>query len=293
MNSMFTWYANAARCFVYLADVSSTELPPQPQAIEWVSRGWTLQELLAAGWQTTVFFNRDWQFLGSKRDLRTAIEQRARISPKHLEDHTSACAAVKLSCQASFVEDRVYSLLGLFDNMQLDIQYGAGRAQSVFQEFQEKIIAGTRDESIFAWQAPLAKSHSMIAPSIECFRDAGNLTIDSPKYRPRSLNAHRVAQGTLVFRLPTVSRFSTVFIRPGDRHFIQSKTMTSYDVTLNCWRTDGDDDNDTACVQLSKDKTSGVWRRSNCAELDWVKSVRNSSAVVGHDRTMEFQIPYD
>jgi hypothetical protein len=60
INSMFRWYQNAAKCYVYLSDVSSpafdtndesSQLPCESalQKSRWFTRGWTLQELLAPG----------------------------------------------------------------------------------------------------------------------------------------------------------------------------------------------------------------------------------------------------
>src|SRR5947207_7099939 len=58
INSMFRWYQNAAKCYVYLLDVSITKRKARDQFAEftwesafrtsrWFARGWTLQELLA------------------------------------------------------------------------------------------------------------------------------------------------------------------------------------------------------------------------------------------------------
>jgi hypothetical protein len=57
INSMFLWYRNAAKCYVYLSDVlleKSIESLPSPQTWKlafqcsmWFTRGWTLQELIA------------------------------------------------------------------------------------------------------------------------------------------------------------------------------------------------------------------------------------------------------
>jgi hypothetical protein len=58
INSMFRWYRNATRCYVYLSDVSSPSVGgnhksnPRPwesdfRKSRWFTRGWTLQELLA------------------------------------------------------------------------------------------------------------------------------------------------------------------------------------------------------------------------------------------------------
>ena len=62
INSMFHWYQNAAKCYVYLSDVSavkSTQLQWQSAFVRsrWFTRGWTLQELLAP--RSVEFFSRD------------------------------------------------------------------------------------------------------------------------------------------------------------------------------------------------------------------------------------------
>jgi hypothetical protein len=54
-DSMFRWYRNANRCYVYLSDVSTTKRNVSGQftwerafqGIRWFTRGWTLRELLA------------------------------------------------------------------------------------------------------------------------------------------------------------------------------------------------------------------------------------------------------
>jgi hypothetical protein len=58
INSMFRWYQNATRCYVYLPDVSvcnpqdgdsewSPRWKPEFRRSKWFTRGWTLQELIA------------------------------------------------------------------------------------------------------------------------------------------------------------------------------------------------------------------------------------------------------
>jgi hypothetical protein len=93
---MFRWYRNAARCYVYLSDVSNQpvavsrghsdssargdvaysqrESKSTLQRSRWLTRGWTLQELLAPS--TVEFFSREGIKLGDKlllvEDLRKA-----------------------------------------------------------------------------------------------------------------------------------------------------------------------------------------------------------------------------
>jgi hypothetical protein len=66
ITSMFAWYQNAAKCYVYLSDVSTTKRKVSDQSSEciwepafrvcrWFTRGWTLQELLALTPNARVF----------------------------------------------------------------------------------------------------------------------------------------------------------------------------------------------------------------------------------------------
>jgi hypothetical protein len=55
INSMFRWYQNATRCYVYLSDVSKSDTAADDERVSkeafrksrWFTRGWTLQELIA------------------------------------------------------------------------------------------------------------------------------------------------------------------------------------------------------------------------------------------------------
>jgi hypothetical protein len=57
INSMFTWYRNAAVCYAYLSDIRPQvfqwESPTPFTSSLWFTRGWTLQELIAP---STIIF---------------------------------------------------------------------------------------------------------------------------------------------------------------------------------------------------------------------------------------------
>ncbi|KAF2195847.1 HET-domain-containing protein, partial [Zopfia rhizophila CBS 207.26] len=78
INSMFRWYQNAAKCYVYLSDVSAAKRKasdevskstwePAFRESRWFTRGWTIQELLAP--HSVEFFSREGKQLGNKRTL--------------------------------------------------------------------------------------------------------------------------------------------------------------------------------------------------------------------------------
>jgi hypothetical protein len=82
INSMFQWYKDAARCYVFLSDVSvltATE-PVQRsdweasfRASAWFTRGWTLQELIAP--VSVEFFSCEGQRIGDKTSLDQLIHE--------------------------------------------------------------------------------------------------------------------------------------------------------------------------------------------------------------------------
>src|SRR5437762_452334 len=94
INSMFRWYHNAARCYVYLSDVSvggsikNGEFSqwiwePAFQKSRWFARGWTLQELIAPA--SVEFFSVEWARLGDKKSLEQQIHDITGITPQALQ----------------------------------------------------------------------------------------------------------------------------------------------------------------------------------------------------------------
>ena len=151
INSMYSWYAEAEICFVYLADVRLPGHPIKDSA--WVSRGWTLQELIAP--RRMSFYDTDWNFLGTKKDLTDTLADATGIDLDVLTSRSrpSSCSiAQRMSWAAHRVtertEDRAYSLLGLFD-VNIPMLYGEG--EKAFLRLQEEIVKYSDDQSIFAW----------------------------------------------------------------------------------------------------------------------------------------------
>jgi hypothetical protein len=147
INSMFRWYRDAARCFVYLSDVSITGGLLQDgdksklswkQAFEnsrWFTRGWTLQELLAS--VSVQFFSREGNLLGDKESLEPEIHSITKIPIPALRkgapfdqfdvDERLRWAAKR---QTTREEDWAYCLLGIF-GVFMPLLYGEGRDNSV------------------------------------------------------------------------------------------------------------------------------------------------------------------
>ncbi|KAH7111831.1 heterokaryon incompatibility protein-domain-containing protein [Dendryphion nanum] len=184
INSMYTWYRNAEVCYAYLSDVFYTASNTQGfstlqgfKESRWFTRGWTLQELLAPG--RLLFFDRDWQTVGSKADLEEKV---SRITGIHIaalrgEDLRTFTVAQRM-CWASKrvttrVEDLAYCLLGIFD-VNMPLLYGEG--QKSFTRLQEAIMANTEDQTLFAWKdldLPPGFTTGLLARSPACFMESG------------------------------------------------------------------------------------------------------------------------
>lgn len=215
INSMFRWYRKADICYAYLSDVVLSNDHPTDTSIftrcrdaaekdgrlgkssEWFSRGWTLQELLAP--TKMQFFDRDWNLIGTRQQLAKIIAELTKIDARYLTGESNfrdACIAVKMSWAAerktTKVEDRTYSLLGIFD-IPMDVKYGEG--SRAFVRLEKELLATYVDESLFAWTTPSAglPSHrdcgtrlgkdewGLIAPSPECFAGMQNIEIKREK----------------------------------------------------------------------------------------------------------------
>lgn len=130
LNSMFCWYRNSTRCYVYLSDVPSpplatiAEFNPQSWDSEfwksrWFTRGWTLQELLAP--RSVEFFSCERVRLGDKNELNQQIQGITSIPTSALQGAPLSQFSVNERFswmdrrQTTFEVDRVYSLLGILD----------------------------------------------------------------------------------------------------------------------------------------------------------------------------------
>lgn len=129
INSMFLWYRNATRCYVYLSDVfkspcdSDNSVISPPWEIEfrksdWFRRGWTLQELLAPS--TVVFYSHYWKSLGGKISLKSQIREITGIPDSALEGARLSSFTDQerffwmQERQTKKAVDKAYALLGIF-----------------------------------------------------------------------------------------------------------------------------------------------------------------------------------
>ena len=140
INSMFKWYRDAAKCYVYLTDVSKIEHNQSSLSVQswevafrtsrWFTRGWTLQELIAP--RSVEFFSLEGNRLGDKKSLEQQVHEVTGVAIRALQGETlhDFSVAERMSWaekrETKRGEDMAYSLLGVFE-VHLPLIYGEGK----------------------------------------------------------------------------------------------------------------------------------------------------------------------
>jgi hypothetical protein len=149
INSMFRWYRNAVKCYVYLSDVSTGKHSRSSEFLwesafgqsRWFTRGWTLQELLAPS--LVEFFSREGKRLGDKKSLEAQIHYITGIAVQALQGNSLSGFSVDkrmlwaANRKTTIDEDEAYCLLGIFD-IYLPLIYGEGR-ENAFRRLRKEI----------------------------------------------------------------------------------------------------------------------------------------------------------
>ncbi|SPO03262.1 uncharacterized protein DNG_05944 [Cephalotrichum gorgonifer] len=193
INSMYQWYKASAVCYVYMEDVEATSAAtPVPGSSlhlhgdaharrsnaygfsrsRWFRRGWTLQELISPPY--LEFYDMHWSELGTKSSLLQELRRITGIRTGILmgDPMTSCCMAERMSWAANRettnVEDRAYSLLGIFD-VNMPLLYGEG--ERAFIRLQEEILRRHEDLSLLVWSMPNLPPgrRSVLAPEPRAF----------------------------------------------------------------------------------------------------------------------------
>jgi hypothetical protein len=154
--SMFRWYCDAVKCYVYLSDVSvcnddnnQTERTWESsfRKSRWFTRGWTLQELIAP--ESVEFFSREGERLGNKNTLERQIHERSKIPIAALRgtplSHFSVDERMRWADkrETKRKEDKAYCLLGIF-NVFMSPIYGEG--ENAFIRLKDEIDRSSRSK---------------------------------------------------------------------------------------------------------------------------------------------------
>ena len=170
INSMFRWYRNAAKCYVYLSDVSRhafdandkfNQLPWESafRKSKWFTRGWTLQELIAPA--SVEFFSKEGEQLGNKKSLERHVHEITGIPLRALRGSPLSDFSVTERMlwaekrETTRKEDKAYSLLGIFD-VHMPLIYGEPREKAL-RRLREEIDKASKGKSF----SPITSSYQV------------------------------------------------------------------------------------------------------------------------------------
>jgi len=160
INSMFSWYQEAERCYVFLPDVSvsitggvdlKNVWEESFRSSKWFERGWTLQELIAP--RSVEFFSSEGHHLGDKRSLERLLCEITSISPEALQGYPLESFSIPErmvwaeSRKTTEPEDSVYCLLGIL-NVHMPASYGEGKEKARERLETQLKLTGTASFSI-------------------------------------------------------------------------------------------------------------------------------------------------
>lgn len=181
LNSMFQWYQSSEVCYVFLNDLRPGDPMDHIRQCRWITRGWTLQELIAPA--KVEFYDSDWNHRGSRLEHSILLGEATGIPVpmlvKSRQLHTYSVAS-RMSWAApretTRAEDIAYCLLGIFD-VNMTLLYGEGA--KAFLRLQEEILRRNNDMTILAWRqisdAPMPHRNvtSVLAESPSSFHGSG------------------------------------------------------------------------------------------------------------------------
>ncbi|KAL9601260.1 MAG: hypothetical protein Q9219_002665 [cf. Caloplaca sp. 3 TL-2023] len=225
INSMFRWYQRAEACFVYLADYPSTEVQQFTESL-WFTRGWTLQELVAP--KEVIFYDRDWNMIGSRESLQGPLTSRTKISQDFLL-HQKYIGRASISQRMSWYADRettvpedaAYCLLGLF-GVNMPLLYGEGKERA-FRRLQEEIMRYSDDHSLFAWKSAVARpgGSGLLSESPANFQGTGEYAHNPNRHNNRPFQmTNKGIQIDLYLQLYQGVYVAALDCRHGQNHYL-------------------------------------------------------------------------
>ncbi|KAI6004535.1 hypothetical protein F5J12DRAFT_927943 [Pisolithus orientalis] len=175
---MYKWYANSAVTLVYLAGVAHPSKPGDLARSFWMTRAWTLQELLSPG--VILFYDSEWKpYLGDigmnhkqspviMQELADAIKISSGTIVRFSPDDLGVREKLRLAStrNATKEEDVAYSLIGIFKS---DIRPHYGEGTDALGHLLEEIVARTGEVTVLAWSGTSSSYNSCLPASVSVY----------------------------------------------------------------------------------------------------------------------------
>ncbi|KAI6097473.1 hypothetical protein F5141DRAFT_460253 [Pisolithus sp. B1] len=181
LTSMYKWYADSATTLVFLAGVGHPSKPGDLTRSLWMTRAWTLQELLAP--KVILFYDSQWKpYLGdtgtnhkespeTMQELVNAIKIPCGTIVKFSPDDLGVREKLHLAStrNATMEEDVAYSLIGIFKS---DIRPHYGEGANALGHLLEEIVARFGEVAVLAWSGKSSSYNSCLPDCISVYSQA-------------------------------------------------------------------------------------------------------------------------
>ncbi|KAG9227068.1 hypothetical protein CCMSSC00406_0008268 [Pleurotus cornucopiae] len=176
---MFDWYSHAYVCVIHLTAPTVASIAEDP----WCTRGWTLQEFLAA--RNIKCVQRDWTFIdpSCKFDASCSAAKSSRVfGALKLGTGLTAWGLYKPNVDEALLlflamrnrvttipEDMVYCLFAPLSIYSLPVEYGEGFDSAFYRLQVECVSRSSWDRRLLLWDGTPSPHHSMLAGSFQMF----------------------------------------------------------------------------------------------------------------------------
>ncbi|KAI6144246.1 hypothetical protein BKA82DRAFT_4515649 [Pisolithus tinctorius] len=177
LTSMYKWYANSAATLVFLAGVTHPSKPGDLARSLWMTRAWTLQELLSP--TVILFYDSEWKlYLGDTsanhkeseimQELADAIGVPRGTIVTFSPDDLGVREKLRLasSRSATVEEDVAYSLIGIFKS---DIKPYYGEGIDALGHLLEEIVARSGEVTVLEWSGKSSSYNSCLPTSLSVY----------------------------------------------------------------------------------------------------------------------------
>lgn len=182
INSMFHWYRCAAATIVYLTGVPPLLIPGALRESVWMTRGWTLQELLAP--PIIRFYYEDWTpYLNNtslnhkeSTDIMQELEDATGVAAHDLLAFHPGLANIRVKLRLASTRettvsvDMAYGLFGIF-GLTMPVIHGESQQNALGRLFQE-IVARSGDVDCLSWVGRPSEFNSTFPDHIQVYQHA-------------------------------------------------------------------------------------------------------------------------
>ncbi|KAI5996830.1 hypothetical protein F5J12DRAFT_914870 [Pisolithus orientalis] len=195
LTSMCKWHTNSAATLVFLAGVAHPSKPGDLTRSFWMTRAWTLQELLSP--KVIFFYDSKWKpYLGITgvnhkqsprimQELADAIKIPPGAIVTFSPDDLGVREKLRLAStrNAKFDEDVAYSLIGIFKS---DIRPHYGEGTDALGHLLEEIVARIGEVTVLAWSGKSSSYNSCLPVSISVY---GQIPYNPPSLKGNEMES--------------------------------------------------------------------------------------------------------